>query len=201
MASFRPKSLRRRKSTMHSTSRHPSTSTTHSTSRRPSTSRSQSRQHQSRDPSPSKPTPLLTTQDARRAYLACSTPIVAPTGTVFTRGHQPRDVVFLPHPSVSFQPPSSPAPSPAPSENDFPLFIHDDDPPAPAVRPTPKRTTQCITWTTCIIPNMIPHYMRLLRKSESLQVLDADRRLTCTCGDSSPKVIRVLCVHFDGELP
>lgn len=37
----------------------------------------------------------------------------------------------------------------------------------------------------------------LIRQSESLRRVDVNARLPCTCGNTSVKVLRVLCVHFD----
>lgn len=201
--SFRPKNVRRRKTAQHTSSRAPSAGS------------SLSGREPSRSASPSKHTsyiPLRTTQDARRAYSSRLIPIVAPAGIVFTaRGRQSRT-------AASTLPASSLASSPTQSQSsalrhsisratspssEFPLFTdehdYDSDPEDPVVpRHVIKHTSQWVTWTTLVIPGMVDHYLRLLRKSESLQDVDFNRRLRCSCGDVSGRNLNVLCIHFDG---
>lgn len=204
MASFRPKTLRRRKSTAASSSRDSSTSHSHA-------------HVLSRGSSPRRQSSLArpyTTQDACRAYLARQTPIVAPTGTTFTfRGRQPRDTTTTlspgssaPGSSLSSTPIAySRAASLAPPSTDFPLYMDDpdEDPNEDQVnhvRYTVKHTNQWVTWTTRVIPDLLAPYMTLLHRSLSLCDLDFDQRPNCNCGNSSSKTLHVLCVHFDSEL-
>lgn len=201
--SFRPRSLHRRKSTVQPLSTESSLT------------RSRSRHRPiSRDESPSKPpsVPLARlAMDPRRAYVDRQTPIIAPAGTVFApRGRQPLGAgasAFPPSQSStpfpsSVSSSSSPtrASSPWVSHSDFPLYTDEPEEEEVVAQHRVKFSKQWVTWTSQVIPRLLSPYLELLRRTESLRILNHDRRLRCTCRDQNGKTLKVLCLHFDSTL-
>ncbi|KAF7965185.1 hypothetical protein HWV62_45244 [Athelia sp. TMB] len=133
------------------------------------------------------PERLLTTHDISRGHNYQVVPTVTPRGIAGT-------YTFSAPPT--FHPPAAPAPTP-PSPT-----LQDPDHPASDglghVGPSfsAKAAPQYATWTTDVIPSLVPVYLHLLRTTQSLTRPPVPSVPLCVCGKKK-LVLNIVCLHFD----
>ncbi|KAF7964775.1 hypothetical protein HWV62_3126 [Athelia sp. TMB] len=133
------------------------------------------------------PERLLTTHDISRGHNYRVVPTVTPRGIAGT-------YTFSAPPT--FHPPAAPAPTP-PS----PTLQEPDHPASDGlghVGPSfsAKAARQYATWTTDVIPSLVPVYLHLLRTTQSLTRPPVPSVPLCVCGKKK-LVLNIVCLHFD----
>jgi hypothetical protein len=63
-----------------------------------------------------------------------------------------------------------------------------------------KRQKQWRRWTDEVIPSLLRPHLRLVRKSKSLRSLPRLATSQCTCGSSSLRRLKIICVFFERML-
>lgn len=139
-------------------------------------------------PSNAPPTRILTTHDISRSHNHRVVPTVTPRGVAGTYTF-PAPPTFIPR-----APPSPISHSPTEQVSD-----QADDrgasPPGPSVNL--KSARQHATWSSDVIPSLVPMYLHLLRTTQSFTRPPVTSTPLCICGGKR-STLYIVCLHFDG---